>query len=227
LYPGAPTCWAGSSLWVVCRRGRSSAAGKVSRKSTQPKSFDATRGHVNSIRGAQHTKEHEEAVNRSAAPFYKAIMLGLVAAAGWHIVPGAFTSSVPQSAKLVASKDVFMQRSGLSRIGMMLTQSKLHNVIIAEAHEALVNLLATSEEADIVESVLSILTRLATEGKDDEREYMCVDGSLDVSTLLLAAPSTAGVGRTAQAPLADRAARAPRPPVCDGTHWPCRRWSGG
>lgn len=138
-------------------------------------------------------------VNAEFAPYYKFITLGLCAAAGWHVLPHTYSSSVPTAAKLCRSKDPFMQvlgfastriawrtnacydaqRSGLSRIKLMVGHKNLHSTIMLDAAGDLITLVRTSPERDIVESALEILQSLAESGVDGDRELLCLDGAVE------------------------------------------------
>lgn len=133
-----------------------------------------------------HSREHEQSANEMAAPFYKGITLAMVAAAGYFVLPSALTSSVPQAGKLCASKDVFMQRSGVSRMVMIAANKSMHKQILLDAIDPLVKVLRESEEEDILDQVLDVILTVATQGADDDRELMCLDGALEAAQQLTA-----------------------------------------
>lgn len=58
---------------------------------------------------------------------------------------------------------------------MLAANSNLRQTIIVEGTDAMVRLLRVSEEEDVLKQVLEIITKLARESADDERELMCLD----------------------------------------------------
>lgn len=69
----------------------------------------------------------------------------------------------------------------MSRLKMLAAQSNLRQAIIVEGMDAMVRLLRVSEEEDVLKQVLEIITKLARESADDEREVMCLDEPVEAA----------------------------------------------
>ena len=69
----------------------------------------------------------------------------------------------------------------MSRLKMLAAQSNLRQTIIVEGMGAMVRLLRVSEEEDVLKQVLEIITKLARESADDEREVMCLDEPVEAA----------------------------------------------
>ena len=162
---------------LATRPGKKALRPGQDRKDAPRKHYDGTKSH---------SEEHERSANEMAAPFYKGVTLAMVAAAGCFVLPGTMTSSVPHSARLCASKDVFLQRSGVSRMAMIAANQSMHKHILLEAIDPLVGLLRRSEDEEILEKVLDVVVAVATNGADDDRELMTMDGALEAVQQLAA-----------------------------------------
>ena len=77
-----------------------------------------------------------------------------------------------------------LQRSGVSRLKMLASNRNLRQTIIVEGMDAMARLLRCSDEEDVLTQVLEIVTKLASESADDEREVMCLDGTVEAAQAL-------------------------------------------
>lgn len=64
---------------------------------------------------------------------------------------------------------------------MLVSNGNLRQTIIVEGMAAMVRLLQVSEEEDVLKQVLEIITTLATESADDERQVMCLDEPVEAA----------------------------------------------
>ena len=115
---------------------------------------------------------------------FKGMMALCIGFAAYHIMPFAYGATVPVSVRLCKSKDPFMQRSGVSRIAYIAMNSNMRKEIIVEGLAALVRLLQISEDEEVLKQVLEIVTKLASESADDEREFMGLDGPVEAAQAL-------------------------------------------
>jgi hypothetical protein len=76
-----------------------------------------------------------------------------------------------------------LQRSGVSRIGLMMSRVSMHEAVMEDALGPLLELAHSSDDADLVEQIVDILEALATAGGDGERQMMCVEGAEGVCCL--------------------------------------------
>ena len=69
---------------------------------------------------------------------------------------------------------------------MLAANSNLRQTIIVEGTDAMVRLLRVSEEEEVLKQVLEIITKLARESADDERELMCLDEPVEAAQAIAA-----------------------------------------
>lgn len=115
---------------------------------------------------------------------FKGVMALCIGFAAYHIMPFAYGATVPVSVRLCKSKDPFMQKSGVSRIGFIARNSNMRKEIIVEGLAALVRLMEISEDEEVLKQVLEIVTKLASESADDEREFMGLDSPVEAAQAL-------------------------------------------
>ena len=112
-------------------------------------------------------------------PVFKVATLGFTAYSAWCILPFVYHSTVPSAIQLCRSKDAFMQRTGVSRLKVvvMSSDSCRRDAFGGDAVPVLLRLLQLTAEAAVQHSILEVMQRLIEPATEEERQQLLLSGA--------------------------------------------------